>query len=285
MNGLYWLASFPKSGNTWFRTFLRNYIDDADQPADINDLETGNIASSRAWLDEVLGFDTADLSFDEADRLRPSVYEWPNNEAPIGYHKIHEAYFLTPDYVPLIGTKTTLGAVYILRNPLDVAPSYANHLNEPLDKAIQSMGDPKGALAKSTQKLTSQVRQFMGTWSNHVTSWVDAPGLNRLVLRYEDMQSDPHAAFAEAVRFLGLDLDQTRLAKAIRFSSFDIVASQEKAVGFRERPVKTEKFFRKGVSGGWRERLTNAQVAKIVEDHGPVMRRFGYLDARNQPTI
>lgn len=283
MSGLYWLASFPKSGNTWFRTFLRNYIDDADHPADINDLETGSIASNRAWLDEVLGFDTADLNFDEVDRLRPSVYEWPNAQEPIGYHKIHEAYFLTPENVPLIGTKTTLGAVYIMRNPLDVAPSYANHLNESVEKAILAMGDPNGSLAKSTQKLTAQVRQFMGTWSHHVTSWVDAPDLTKLVLRYEDMQADPHTVFGGAVRFLGLDLDQARLAKAIRFSSFDVMSAQEQAFGFRERPAKAEKFFRKGVSGDWRERLTAAQVAKIIDDHGTVMRRFGYLDAQDRP--
>ena len=73
MGGIYWLASYPKSGNTWFRTFLRNLIEDGDQPADINDLSTGSIASSRGWLDEVLGFDTAELDPDEVDRLRPEV--------------------------------------------------------------------------------------------------------------------------------------------------------------------------------------------------------------------
>ncbi len=275
---------FPKSGNTWFRTFLRNYIDDSDQPANINDLDIGNVSSNRAWMDQVLGFDTANFSHDEVDRLRPSVYDWPNVKVPIDYHKIHEAYFLTPDNVPLIGTKSVLGAVYILRNPLDVALSYANHLNCSVDQAILAMGDPRGGLCKPTYKLSTQVRQFMGTWSNHVTSWVDAPNLNRLVLRYEDMQTDPNGTFAEAVQFLGLDQkNEKRLAKAIRFSTFDIVAAQEQASGFRERPVDAPMFFRKGIAGDWRNRLTATQVAKIIEDHAPVMRRFGYLDAKNQP--
>ena len=55
MGGIYWLASYPKSGNTWFRAFLCNLQEDGEEPADINDLATGGIASARGWLDEVLG--------------------------------------------------------------------------------------------------------------------------------------------------------------------------------------------------------------------------------------
>ncbi len=76
MSGIYWLASYPKSGNTWLRSFLSNLQQDGDAPADINELATGTIASARDWLDEALGFDSADLSADEIDRLRPAVYRW-----------------------------------------------------------------------------------------------------------------------------------------------------------------------------------------------------------------
>ena len=44
-----WLASYPKSGNTWTRAFLTAYLGDEDQAVDINDLEGGPIASSR-WF-------------------------------------------------------------------------------------------------------------------------------------------------------------------------------------------------------------------------------------------
>lgn len=67
MGGIYWLASYPKSGNAWFRAFLRNLQEDGDAPVDINELQTGSIASARGWLDEVLGFDTAELTPDEVE--------------------------------------------------------------------------------------------------------------------------------------------------------------------------------------------------------------------------
>jgi len=176
MSGIYWLASYPKSGNTWFRSFLFNLQQDGDAPADINELSTGSIASARGWLDEVLGFDTAELHPDEVDRLRPAVYRWALRNAEVGYHKIHDAYTLTQDGEPLVSREATRGALYIVRNPLDVAPSAANHWHLSLDETIARMGQHDMALARTHKGLPDQVRQKLQSWSQHVLSWVDAPG-------------------------------------------------------------------------------------------------------------
>jgi len=284
MGGIYWLASYPRSGNTWFRTFLSNLIEDADQPADINDLSIGNIASSRGWLDEVLGFDTAELAPDEVDRLRPAVYRWSlRRHDAISYLKIHDAYTTTLNGEPLVSREATLGALYILRNPLDVAPSYAHHNHSSIDDAITRMSEHDHALCKSRRGLPNQVRQQLLTWSEHVLSWVDAPDLNCRIIRYEDMLTDPHAAFTRSARFLQLPHDPARIAKAIRFSDFKILSRQEEENGFQEKPPATERFFRQGKSGAWRDKLTPEQVARILAGHAEVMRRFGYLNADGEP--
>lgn len=283
MSGIFWLASYPKSGNTWLRTFLRNLQEDGDEPADINDLSTGSIASARGWLDEVLGFDTAELDPEEVDRLRPDVYRWALREDEIGYHKIHDAYTLTSAGEPLVSREATLGALYILRNPLDVAPSYANHNHSSIDDAIQCMGEAEHALCRSRKSLPNQTRQRLLTWSEHVLSWVDAPDLDLEVIRYEDMQVSPLETFSRAARFLRLPGDPIRVEKAIRFSEFKVVAAQEREKGFREKPPKTKFFFRQGRSGDWRAKLTPEQIDRIVADHGQVMRRFGYLDGDGRP--
>lgn len=283
MSGIYWLASYPKSGNTWFRSFLSNLQQDGDAPAHINELATGTIASARDWLDEALGFDSADLSADEIDRLRPAVYRWGLRDPEVGYHKIHDAYTRTAAGEPLVGREATLGALYIVRNPLDVAPSAANHWHVSMDEAIARMGRHDMALASDGKKLNKQVRQKLLSWSQHVLSWADAPGLNRLVIRYEDMLAAPIATFTQAARFLQLPCDPVRVGKAVRFSDFQVLSRQEAEKGFRERPTEAGRFFRQGRSGGWRSQLTAAQAARIVADHGEVMRRFGYLDAAGQP--
>ncbi|MCI5212809.1 MAG: hypothetical protein D3910_29355 [Candidatus Electrothrix sp. ATG2] len=101
--GIWWLASFPKSGNTWTRSFIANLLHEEPELLDINAFHTGCIASGRGWLDEVLGFDTAELSHDEIDQLRPGVYRWSHEQAEEHeYHKCHDAYTFLPDGTALV---------------------------------------------------------------------------------------------------------------------------------------------------------------------------------------
>lgn len=284
MAGIFWLASYPKSGNTWMRIFLHNFLSDDDGPADINAIDSDPIASSRDWLDHLLAFDTADLSHAELDRVRPACYEWANREAAqTGYHKVHDANFVESTGGSLISPAAGRGALYLLRNPLDVAPSAASHWGVSIDEAIERMAKRGFGLVAHTDKQGQQVRQLLRDWSGHVLSWVDAPGPERLVVRYEDLLADPVQHFGEVVRFLDLPFDEARLRHAIDASSFRELSRQEQAGGFRERSHKAERFFRSGRSGSWRHTLTDAQAASIVASHGEVMRRFGYLDDAGRP--
>jgi hypothetical protein len=283
MGGIYWLAAYPKSGSTWFRIFLRNLQVNGEAPVDINELQSAGIACARNWLDDVLGFDTADMTPEEIDSLRPMVYRWSRHNDAISYHKIHDAYGYGADGEPLVSREGTLGAVYLIRNPLDVAPSIANYANVSIDRAIGILGDPNMALSEGEDGLRPQVRQHLDTWSRHALSWVDAPGLNLLVVRYEDLLQEPHATFTQAARFLRLPDEPSRIDKAIRFSEFRELAKQEAEKGFRECPMSTRQFFHRGRSGGWRELLTTEQVDRIVSEQGEVMRRFGYLDRWGHP--
>ena len=283
MGAIYWLSSYPTSGNTWFRTFLQNVQHGGDAPVDINELHTGSIASARGWLDQVLGFDTADMRPAEIEAVRPMVYDWSLETEGLEYHKIHDAYTFLPSGEPLVSARATKGAVYFIRNPLDIVSSLANHLQCSRDDAIDRMGNPDFAFARSARGLNSQTRQLLLTWSGHVESWVDAPSLNIEVLRYEDMLADGMATFTRAAHFLELTDDAARIEMALKFSQFDRLKAQESDKGFKEKPAHTASFFRQGKSGGWRGELTDAQVARIIADHGPVMRRFGYLDAGGNP--
>lgn len=281
--GTFWLASYPKSGNTWFRAFLANLLNEADTPVSINELHTGSIASARGWIDDVLGFDTADLSPQEILRLRPIAYDWLFRDATqYAYHKIHDAY-IEQDGRPLFAGGDIVGAVYFVRNPLDVAISYAHHSNVSIDQAIAFMGDGNHCMAKSERRLVDQLAQPLLTWSQHVVSWVDAPQIQVLTLRYEDMHADSHNTFTRAAQFLRQPHDAARIEKALRQSSFEELKQQELREGFRERSQKAESFFRNGKVGDWRERLTPSQIEKIIADHFDVMRRFDYIDGNGEP--
>lgn len=259
------------------RVFLNNLKSSGEAPVNINTLQAGKIASHRGWLDYVLGFDTAELTPDEIERIRPEVYRWALRDNSIAYHKIHDAYILTSDGVPLISREATLGALYIIRNPLDVAFSAANHWNCPTDEAVDIMCRRGMARDDSKEALPCQVRQRMGSWSEHVSSWVDASDLNVRVIRYEDMIADPQASFSGAAKFLTLTTDPERVAKAIKFSSFTECSRQESVTGFREKLHNNTKFFNIGSVGVGRKKLTPNQIDRLIRAHAEVMIRFGYL--------
>ena len=277
MNGIYWLASYPKAGNTWVRALLTNYRRDAAEPAHLDELDGGWTASLRETFDEWSGIDSGDLTRQQIDHYRPLVYE---QIAAVSldecFLKTHEVYAYNADARPVMPKAATAGVIYVIRNPLDVAVSYAHHRHEPVDDTIRVMRQQDALLAGSN-RYTGQLPQRVGSWSRHVCSWVDEPGLNVHVVRYEDLAEHPVTAFTAIVRFAGMEVDAARVQKAVEFSRFERLQSQEAANGFKEKAPTAGAFFREGRVGAWRDRLTAAQVRQLVADHHDVMRRFGYL--------
>lgn len=266
---------------------MQNLLGNGSEPVSINDISIGKIASSRGWLNEVLGFDGADLYQQEIDNLRPQVYNWVSKqmEEPT-YHKIHDACWQVDSGEWLVSAKATAGAVYFIRNPLDVAISFANHNQSSIDRAIKVMSKSTYCLCKNEHRsLKDQTEQRLLSWSEHVTSWVDNPDISTHVVRYEDMKHQAVETFSLAVDYLQLDAPSCKITNAIQFSDFSKLQKQEELSGFNECPPKAKKFFRKGIVGDWQQTLTSRQIYQIIGDHHAVMQRFGYLDDEGNPQV
>ena len=268
-----WLASYPKSGNTWLRVLLANLLTDA--PADINRLNSSQLAT-REIYDRAVGWETADFSADEFAALRLGVQESFAAQHPGALLKTHDAFLRPGDGAPQFSLRATRCAFYLLRNPLDVVVSLGHHLGLTVDASIAMLNAPDAGLRYAPNEV--QLPQLLGDWSAHVAGWVDATGITVIPLRYEDLLEAPEATFAEACRRAGFSDDPARIAAAVARSSFQNLQRQEQERGFGERMTKRV-FFRHGRAGTWRAVLTAGQVAAIVDRHGEVMRRFGYLAA------
>jgi aryl sulfotransferase len=286
MTNIVWLASYPKSGNTWLRMFLAHLLlEEGAAAPDLNDLgrtlhDGLGIASSRNVFDEEAGISASDLLPDEIERLRPRVYEAlaARCERP-AFVKVHDAFLATPAGEPLLPPAATRAAIYVVRNPLDVAVSYAFHSGRDFDTMIAVMADPEFAAATSATRLSTQLRQRLSSWSGHVSSWIDAAGVNCHMMRYEDMVQNPVETFSATARFLDLPCDEARVKQALDGARFEKLSAQEQERGFVERPRRAERFFRTGRIGDWRNHLDGAQAARITADHREMMRRLGYLRA------
>ena len=275
---LVWLASYPKSGNTWMRVLLAHYRGDGTEELDLTTPESAGISSHRPHFDELLGIPSSDLTDDEVEVLRPDVFRALAAEADDAVLvKVHDAHQPTPAGPPLIPPEVTRAAVYLVRDPRDVAVSAAFHSgHHDLDRSIRRLGNPEHQLAGGARR---QLRQRLGTWSSHVRGWTGS-GLPLTVVRYEDLVADTAGQLERVVTAIGwraADHDAC-LARAVERSSFARLRAAEDEHGFRERHRRQQRFFRSGTVGDWRNHLSDAQAARVVADHGAVMAELGYHD-------
>lgn len=273
MGAIVWLASYPKSGNTWMRAFLHNLLVNPGKPADINELDKFCLGEDKAlYYNHFDPKPCSEMTADEIATLRPKVHDLLTQSFPDSvFVKTHNFMGSAAD-VPLVTMECTAGAIYIVRNPLDLVLSYSHHYGYTIDEAIRSLAD----FGAGTVTTDMNVRQNFSTWSNHVMSWTQTPLPGLHLVRYEDLLSKPFKTFAKVVKFLGLDARRERLQRAIANSSFKVLRKQEDEHGFVERSQHA-RFFRVGQAGQWRKNLSPEQIAAIVSTHREQMTRFGYV--------
>jgi hypothetical protein len=274
MGNIVWLASYPKSGNTWLRAFLINHMTDGKEPADINKFAALTQSDSRTdWFAQIDARSPATLNKQDLAQLRPKVHARIAASSPNSvFVKTHNA-LIEIAGAAMISQTETAGVIYVVRNPLDIVLSYADFLGASVDDIIALMAERGFATPASEHN----VPEHHSDWSSHVKSWTRIPHPALHVVRYEDMASKPAPTFAGIARFLGIDPARERLLRAVRFSSFKVLRAQEKKDGFVERTPAQKSFFRAGKSGGWHKQLSEGQVKRVVEMHREQMERFDYV--------
>lgn len=275
--GLVWLASYPKSGNTWTRAFLSNLaaiLAGERDEIDVNGISRFSMGENFApFYEERLGFKPTSQHREQVAALRHEVQQWMADQYDdLVFVKTHNS--LVMDHGrPLINLAVTSGAIYIVRDPRDVAISLAHHLGKTIDEAIRTMG----ARDTETPINEKRIHEIWGSWSQHVESWTRKPHRAIYVMRYEDMLSEPQKTFGGLARHLLLNFTPAQLDLAVQRSSFAVLKGQEEKNGFVEKSERADRFFREGRAGQWKDVLSAEQVRRIVSDHGEQMTRFGYL--------
>ncbi|MCF8470032.1 MAG: sulfotransferase domain-containing protein [Parvibaculum sp.] len=274
MGALIWLASYPKSGNTWMRTFLHNLFMNEPESVDINKLSQFSIGDSGAqWYQRRSDKPLDELSVEEMAQLRPLVHRDFTTVFPDSVFVKTHNYLGEWGGTPLHTMDVTAGGIYVLRNPLDVVISVSHHFGETIEEAIAHLANDR----MTTGGNETHVMEVHRSWSTHVWSWTENPSPQLLVKRYEDLLYKPRKHFKQVANFLGLKPSPERLQRAIRNSSFKALKELEKQKGFRERSKKAESFFREGRAEQWRDVLTPEQVRRIIADHHVQMARFDYI--------
>jgi hypothetical protein len=269
-----WLASYPRSGNTWLRAFLHNLLRNPDEPYDINRLQDFTLIDSDArWYRMFDPRPPTALTKEEVAALRPKAHAAMTAAFPdTVIVKTHNA-MVEDRGSPLITLEHTAGAIYVVRDPLDVAVSYSHHYGVSLEEAVAAMNRPGN---QSIGNQDNFVYELHGSWSEHVRSWTAMPSHALHIVRYEDMAREPLRAFGDVAGFLGMRAGPERVARAVERSAFSVLQRQETRHGFRERSNKSDRFFRAGEVGQGRRLLSHDLITALCDAHLESMVRFAY---------
>ena len=274
------IASYPKSGNTWLRSIISSLVYNPEGKFTLNDLKKVSLFS------QFSNFKNLDNHQYHADGNLS--YNWVSNNWIKAQKKINttkkEVVFFKTHSVRGVVNKNfftdesvCLGFVYIIRDPRDVVVSLSKHMGIDINMALKEM-------LSNTRRMTSfnKVNELVSTWKNNVDSWMQFRNVPRLILKYEDMINDIDTSIFQIAEFLNnignLNLKMNDdFLKSIKIStSFKKLQLLEKNQKFDEATPHS-KFFRKGISGGWKKILTNKQTKEIEDKLSIPMKHLAYL--------
>lgn len=267
---LIWLASYPKSGNTWARSFLGNFLQPTGKALSINELSSITTSDIRKdWFNKAAGGHFAGESMNEWVAMRSKVLQLINKSSQGSrFVKTHSKIMKIEGH-DLIAPSVTAAAICIIRNPFDVAVSFARHLDISHDQVIDRLTD-----TRSITTTDNGILEVLGRWDDHIQSWTKTPGLPRHVMRYEDMIDNPKMAFKGLLKFIQVPAEYDRLQKTLKETSFKALQAQEEKDGFKEKPPEMKRFFASGKAGGWVDVLTPQQVERIHSEFKPTIDEF-----------
>jgi hypothetical protein len=264
MTQIVWIASYPRSGNTWLRFLVANLLH-------------ANIESS------------AQLSM-----MVPDIHRFVTGRHLLGpersFIKTHWAW--RPDF-PL--RENTQAVVYLLRHPLDVVESALNYAARGAGAFVRDA--PAAEIDRFARSFVAEFvdyggagswyRQGFGSWIENVASWTErALPFPRHVVRYEALRDDPPRQLEAIARFAGLPASMDRIAAAVEQSSLERLGaieeeelkSESPGIFFGQRFQKSSEAGFRFIGGEDRRRLTltEDERAKLRERFGTAMRQLGY---------
>lgn len=272
-HGICWVASYPKSGNTWIRLLLQAYTLGYANLETLGNGPTQGLFEERYWGSAYPG-DLRTLSdMSKLHYLSAVLCNAVKLERGDVWVKTHDS--RTMQGISLQPQSLTKASVYVVRDPRDVAPSYAAYKNCTIDEAIDHMSK-EHYLTKRSSHGYQFAWEYLNTWSGHVKSWMgEKCHQNTMIVKYEELHEDA-AYILETLADLFEAKGVVSIEDAVGMCEFEKMKKQEQEHGFYESEHQSESFFRVGKVGGWKEVLNDQQVERIETAHGEVMELLDY---------
>ena len=256
-----WISSYPKSGNTWIRTFLSTYYFSKSDEFNFDLLKNIRQFPHKKFFD--MNINSIELAINNWDKAQSDI----NSKNKIVFLKTHSA-LVKINGIPFTSKRHSLGSIYIVRDPRNIITSLSNHYQLNFDEALKFMIDEKKFLIDSKTPNNFANFTFLNSWSNHYKSWMKNKEFKIFFVKYEDLESNAQETFYKIIVFINKltgikeEISIDRVNRIIESVNFEKLKIKEEKDGFPEAigDKKKIKFFYLGKKNNWRNLLQKSQL-------------------------
>ena len=277
-----WIASFPKSGNTWVRSMVAAlmHTDDGEFHFDL--------------LDQIKQFPIKNYftnftnDFGDINEIKKhwlSAQDLINLDNKVKFLKTHHINCKIDQY-NFTDKKNTLATIYIVRDPRNLVKSISNHFSKSLEESKKFLLTTRLIGGSNLEK--NSVKTLLGSWSDHYKFWKNN-NKNFLLIKYEDLLENTNSELIKIITFIKkftpIQTNDIKNKNIIRTTSFNHLKNLEEKGGFKENAHdrtdkainKKKKFFYLGPDNNWKDSLDKKIKDEIEFELSTEMKELGYL--------
>ena len=275
-----WIASYPKSGNTWLRSIITSLLYTTDGIFDFKLIKKIKQFPTRNQFQE---FTKKFNDINEISKFWLLAQDKINLTEEIKFFKTHNLNCAV-NKNSFTNKSHTLGTIYVVRDPRNLVNSIKNHYNKGNDEEAKNFLISKKILSRVPKDNEADIATLLGSWSDHYNFWTKKNS-NLLLIKYEDLILDTKKELERIIiylkKFMTVEINPEKIKNILNTTSFDHLKDLENKGLFNENVYDSKKnkirFFNKGPSNDWTKVLDKKIQDDIEKIFYKEMKELGYI--------